>query len=93
MDINIMQTGAINVQFGISLTVLIKLVIVKTLISLVDFHIIKADTSFLFYFVDIDKLQVYYNNIIDTLIRPAIALGSKYITLPITQQFRHLFFI
>ena len=26
-----------------------------------------------------DRLQVYYNNIIDTLIGPIIALGSKYV--------------
>jgi len=32
MDIDTMQTGAINVQFGISLTILIGLVVVKTLI-------------------------------------------------------------
>jgi len=39
MDINTMQTRAVNVQFGIGLTVLIRLVAVKTLISLVNFYI------------------------------------------------------
>ena len=51
-----MQAGAINVQFGIGSTVLIKLVTVKTLISLVDFYIVKADTPFLLYLIDIDRL-------------------------------------
>jgi maltodextrin utilization protein YvdJ len=51
-----MQTGAVNVQFGISLTILIRLVKVKTLISLVNFYIVKADTSFLLYLTDIDRL-------------------------------------
>jgi len=51
-----MQTGAVNVQFGISLTALIRLVTVKTPISLVNFHIIKADTPFLLYLADIDRL-------------------------------------
>jgi hypothetical protein len=83
MDINITQTGAVNVQFNISLTILIRLVVVKTLISLVDFYIIKVDTPFLLYFVDMDRLQVYYNNVINTLIGPVTTLGSKYITLPI----------
>src|SRR3984957_10946099 len=55
-DINITQTRAVNVQFGISLTILIRLVKVKTLISLVNFHIVKANTSFLLCLVDIDKL-------------------------------------
>jgi hypothetical protein len=51
-----MQTRAINVQFGISLTILIGLVKVKTLISLVNFYIVKADTPFLLYLADIDRL-------------------------------------
>ena len=51
-----MQTGAINVQFGISSTVSIKSVTVKTPIGPVDFHIIKADTFFLVCLIDIDRL-------------------------------------
>ena len=51
-----MQAGAVNVQFGIGLTILIGSVIVKTLIGLVNFYIVKADTPFLLYFVDIDRL-------------------------------------
>ena len=56
MDINTIQAGAVNVQFSISLTALIKLVVVKTLISLIDFYIVKADTPFLFCLVDMDRL-------------------------------------
>ena len=56
MDINITQTGAINVQFGIGLTTLIKLVKVKTPISLVNFHVVKVDTPFLLYLADMDRL-------------------------------------
>ena len=51
-----MQTRAINVQFSISLTILIRLVKVKTLISLVNFYIVKVDTLFLLYLIDIDRL-------------------------------------
>ena len=76
-----MQTRAINVQFSINLTALIKSVTVKTPISLVDFYIVKADTPFLLYLADIDRLQVYYNNVTDTIVGPVTALGSKYITL------------
>ena len=47
MDINTTQTGAVNVQFSIGSTILIRLVIVKTRIGLVNFHIVKADTPFL----------------------------------------------
>jgi len=55
-DINTMQTGAVNVQFGISSTALIKLVAVKTPIGLVNFHIVKVDTPFLLCLADIDRL-------------------------------------
>ena len=51
-----MQAGAVNVQFGIGITILIGLVAVKTLIGLVNFHIVKADTPFLLYLIDIDRL-------------------------------------
>jgi len=88
-----MQARAINVQFSIGLTASIKSIIVKTLISLVNFHIVKADTPFLLCLIDMDRLQVYYNNITDTLTSPATTLGSKHITLPITQQFGHPFLI
>ena len=83
-DIDTTQTRAVNVQFSIGLTALIRLVAVKTLIGLVDFHVVKADTPFLLCFADMDRLQVYYNNVTDTLIGPATTLGSKYVTLPIT---------
>jgi hypothetical protein len=51
-----MQARAVNVQFSISLTVLIRLVTVKTPIGLVNFHVVKADTPFLLYLIDIDRL-------------------------------------
>jgi hypothetical protein len=83
VDINTTQTRAVNVQFGIGLTVLIRLVKVKTLIGLVDFYIVKVDTPFLLCLVDMDRLQIYYNNIIDTLIGFAITPESKHATLSI----------
>jgi len=56
MDINTMQTRAVNVQFGIGLTALIRLIAVKTLIGLVNFYIVKADTPFLLCLADMDRL-------------------------------------
>ena len=93
MDIDITQTGAVNVQFGIGSTASIGSVKVKTPIGLVDFHVVKADTPFLLCLADIDRLQVYYNNVIDTLIGPTTTPKSKYITPLIIQQFGHLFII
>src|SRR6266702_3364156 len=93
ININITQTGAVNVQFGIGLTASIGSVAVKTPIGLVDFHVVKADTPFLLCLVDIDRLQVYYNNVMDTLIGPTTAPGNKHITLPIIRRFGHPFLI
>src|ERR1700734_3773728 len=55
IDINITQTGAINIQFSISSTILIRLVTVKTLTGLVDFYIVKLDTPFLLCLADINR--------------------------------------
>ncbi len=46
----------VNIQFGIGLTLLIKSAKVVTPISIIKFHIIKVNTLFLFYLVDIDYL-------------------------------------
>jgi len=46
----------VNIQFGIRLTLLIGLAKVTTLIGIIEFHIIKVDTLFLLYLVDIDYL-------------------------------------
>src|ERR1700721_3727244 len=46
MDINITQTGAINVQFGISLTALFGLLKIKPPIGQFAFYVEKADTPF-----------------------------------------------
>jgi hypothetical protein len=51
-----MQIKAINIQFSIRLTILIRLVIVKIPIGLINFYIIKADTPFLLCLIDINKL-------------------------------------
>jgi hypothetical protein len=61
-------------------------VIVKTLIGLVDFYVVKADTPFLLCLADMDRLRVYYNNVIDTLIGPAL-------TLLVIRRFGHLFMV
>jgi hypothetical protein len=41
---------------------------VDTPIGYIKFYIVYADTRFLLYLADIDALQVYYNNLSDTLI-------------------------
>ena len=46
----------INIQFNIKSTLLIKSAKVTTLISIIEFHIIKVDTLFLLYLADMDYL-------------------------------------
>ena len=58
----------VNIQFGIKLTLLIKLAKVTTLISIIKFYIIKINTPFLLCLADMDYLQVYFNNFKNILI-------------------------
>ena len=74
IDIDTVQAGAINIQFGISSTPSIGLITVNTLISNVDFHIVKANTSFLLCLKDIDTLRIYYNNVTNMLITLSVKL-------------------
>ena len=43
-------------------------VYIKTLLEIITFYIIKANTLFLFYLADIDKLGIYLNNTINRLV-------------------------
>ena len=58
----------VNIQFNIKLTLLIKLAKVTTLIGIIKFYIIKANTPFLLYLADINYLIVYFNNLKNILI-------------------------
>jgi hypothetical protein len=68
--INTLKAGAIDVQFGINSTPFIGSITVNTLVSNIEFHIIKADTPFLLCFVNIDILKIYYNNLKNVLVTP-----------------------
>ena len=49
----------VNIQFSIKLILLIKLAKVTTLISIIEFYIVKANTLFLLCLVDIDYPKIY----------------------------------
>jgi hypothetical protein len=63
MELDTSTKGQVIVQFGIRSTSSISTANVYTLIGKVQFHIVDANTPFLLCLADIDKLQVYYNNI------------------------------
>jgi hypothetical protein len=62
------RAGFVNVQFGIGSTPSIGSIIVDTPVGRIEFHAVYADTPFFLCLADIDALQVYYNNLSDTLV-------------------------
>ncbi len=73
-------------QFGIGSTPSIGLLTVKSLVGIVDFYVVKADTPFLLSLADIDSLQIYYNNLKNTVI-------TLTTTIPVIRQFGYPFIL
>ena len=84
--INSAKAEIIHVQFDIGSISFIKLIIITTPINQIEFHVIKVDTFFLLCLADFDQLNVYYNNINDTLIQ------GESIT-SVIRRFGHFFLI
>ena len=80
------RAGAINVQFGIGSTSSIGSIIVDTPVGSVEFHVVQADTPFLLCLADMDILQVYYNNLSNTLVTPTKSV-------PVVRRFGHPFLL
>ena len=64
----------------------IKTIDINSLVGKVQFYIIKADTPFLLYLVDMDRLYIKYNNLKDVII-----IYTK--KVPVVRQFSHLFLL
>ncbi len=80
------RARAVNVQFGIGSTSSIGSLLLDTLIGIVEFHVVEADTSFLLCPEEIDKLNVYFNNLENLLIA-----STK--SVPVIRRFSHLFLL
>ena len=78
--------GQINVQFGIGTASLIGTIYINSPIGKIQFYVVQADILFLLCLTNIDKLQIYYNNLKNVLI-----IHTK--EIPIIQQFSHPFLI
>ena len=87
--INLAKVEAVNVQFDIKSISFIKFIIITTSIDQIKFHIIKADTFFLLCLADLDRLNVYYNNINNTLIRKKIETSIIFVI----RRFGHFFLL
>jgi hypothetical protein len=79
-------TGSVNVQFGIGSIPSVGSIIVQSPVGTIQFHIVKADTPFLLCLVDMNTLQVFYNNVKNVIVTPTT-------TFPATLQFGHAFIL
>lgn len=68
VQVNKTKAGAVNVQFGIGSTSSIGSLLLDTPIGIIEFHVVEADTPFLLCLEDMDKLNVYFNNLENILI-------------------------
>ena len=61
---DILRTKKANIKFGNGTPIkLLETATVNTLFGPVDFHVIKSNTLFLMLFKNMDRLEVYLNNI------------------------------
>jgi hypothetical protein len=87
-DLNPTKADAVNVQFGIGSTPSVESLTIDTPFGLVEFHVIKADTSFLLSLANMNRLKVYFNNIENTLF-----MTTKNRGLPVIRRFGHDFLL
>jgi hypothetical protein len=86
VNIDYSTKGIVSVQFGIGSTSSIGSAMIHTPIGQVEFHIVEADTPFLLSLADMDKLQVYLNNLQNVLVTPN---GN----VPVVRRFGHSFLL
>jgi hypothetical protein len=58
----------VTVQFGIGTTSSLGSILLPTPIGDIEFHIVDTSTPFLLSLADMDKLEVYFNNLTDQLV-------------------------
>jgi hypothetical protein len=63
IDLNLFRTEAVNVQFEIESANSIELLTIDISFEIMNFHVIKTDTSFLLSLIDMNRLKVYFNNV------------------------------
>jgi hypothetical protein len=69
IDLNHIKTETMNVQFDIESASSIESLILDISFEIVKFHVIKTDTSFLLSLVDMKRLKVYFNNVINSIVQ------------------------
>ena len=87
--INLIKIEVVYVQFDIKSISFIKFIIITIFIDQIKFHVVEIDTFFLLYLIDFDRLNVYYNNINNTLIRKK----TKTSIIFVIRRFEHFFLL
>src|SRR5271168_2824690 len=67
VNLDTARAGEARITFGIGEAVSIGTAAVKTLLGMVDFHVVPADVPFLLCLADLDRLRATYNNLKDTV--------------------------
>ena len=86
--LDVSTKGKVNVQFGIGSTSSIGSTWVTTPIGKTEFHIVEVDTPFLLCLADMDRLQVYFNNLDNILVS-----GDGKVSVPVARRFGHPFLL
>lgn len=84
LELDTSTRGQVTVQFGVGSTSSLGIANICTPIGEVQFHIVDVSTPFLLCLADMDRLQVYYDNIRDVLVTQT---GE----IPVVRRFGHAF--
>jgi hypothetical protein len=88
IDLDCIKTETINVQFEIESTSSVKSLTIDISMELIEFHVIKTDTSFLLSLADMNRLKVYFNNVENILF-----MIIKNTNLSVIRRFEHDFLL
>jgi hypothetical protein len=96
IDLNLFRAETVNVQFEIELVSSIESLTIDISFEIMNFHVIKADTSFLLSLADMNRLKVYFNNVINSLIQ-MIKISNKILrkkrSYSVIRRFDHEFLL
>jgi hypothetical protein len=88
--INIIKAETIYVQFEIDFIFSVKSLIIDISIEIVEFHIVKIDTSFILSLADMNRLKVYFNNVENIFIKKKIRKDDVF---SVIRRFGHGFLL
>ena len=82
--------GSINFIFGMGSTESIESINLNTSIGLITFHIVQINTSFFLCLADLDRVNVYFNNVSNRVIQTNrfIQMDRSY---PVIKRYGHVF--